>query len=393
MAQTFSIKNYFKKIYSPALVTEFYKQHNITAIFEITEQTSRKNATDYFVDFYNSLSPEEKLNIGKILRDIHVISTKYAPLLFTALLKKHGLPYEVTQIECTSTQDKVLYYYVFHKDIFDEVAFFHSFYNNRGYMLYEAKKVDEATRDLAMSELKREFTRIATKEDDTNTPYFSYQELDNLLYVSMKFQVISDLSIKEHHLRIVYLPDEKEILISYTGTKYERLIFLDTFLRVVCGGGYEAKVESFNLTPFTDMSFDFKQISKDVPLLSWKVKNVTFSFGSEKVKKKIKFTLPSGTHEYGLNQLKTTLSEMRLLSEIKNCTLENINLSFTFPAIEDKNKTILVQAAISSKKTSLCPLFMHERFARSLLKQASIEKGFIEETKSAINDVKKKWEI
>ena len=65
MAQAFSTKNYFKKIYSHELLTEFYKRHNIVAIFEITEQTARKNVLSILNDFYTSLSPAEKIEIEK----------------------------------------------------------------------------------------------------------------------------------------------------------------------------------------------------------------------------------------------------------------------------------------------------------------------------------------
>ena len=62
---SFSTKNYFKKIYAHELLTELYKQHDITAFFEITEQTVRKNVIAILNDFYNSLPPENKIDIQR----------------------------------------------------------------------------------------------------------------------------------------------------------------------------------------------------------------------------------------------------------------------------------------------------------------------------------------
>ena len=140
MAQSFSPKNYFKKIYSHEVLTEYYKRHEITAIFEIVESTPRKNVVGMFMDFYNSLSIEQKFEIEKELALVNSISTKYSPALFSSLLKEKKIA-EEKQIECTSDHDGALYHYMFNREVFDEVLFFHDFYSSRGYMLYEAKEV------------------------------------------------------------------------------------------------------------------------------------------------------------------------------------------------------------------------------------------------------------
>jgi hypothetical protein len=409
MAQAFSTKNYFKKIYSHELLTEFYKRHNIVAIFEITDQTARKSFLTIINDFYASLSPSEKIEIEKELALVNSISTKYAPPLFSSLIKEQGIPNEETEIECTSDHDKVLYRYMFNREIFDEVLFFHDFYSSRGYMLYEAKNVDLVVADLAMTELKKEFTRIINKEERATECDFTYKTLDGVLYLTTIFDGAAVLSAKKdaatgevdrtrtvkklEEIKIVYLPEDEEVLISYTGSKYEKLIFLDTFLRIVCKSGYEGKEESFNLTPFSDETFDFTKTNKGVPLLTWKIKSITLSFGSEKTKKKMRLTLPSSVHEYGLVPLYSTLEELALASQIKNYTIENVALVFSFINALKVDKSILVPCSLSKGKSSLCPLFPYDRLARTLLKQAHIEEGFVKQVKKETEDMTKKWEL
>lgn len=406
---SFSTKNYFKKIYSKDVLVEFYNRHEITAVFEITESTPRKNAIGMFVDFFNTLSPEQKIDIEKEFALIASVSTKYAPALFSSLLKEKKIS-EITQIECDGDHDKVLYHYMFNREVFDEVLFFHDFYSSRGYMLYEAKKVELTAADLAMTELTKEFTRIVNKDDNATEVALTHKTLDGLLYLTMSFDGAPILTAKkdvatgemdrtatrrkEEILKIVYLPEDKEVLVSYTGSKYEKLVFLDTFLRIVCTSGYEGKEESFNLTSFNDETFDFTKTNTKVPLLTWKVRAVTLAFGgNEKQKKKMKLMIPSSPQEYGMSPLKTTLDEIGILSEIKGYRVDNVSLSFSFTNKEKADKSVQVACSLSTTKSSLCPLFPYDRLARTLLKQAHIEQGFIEPAKKKEEDVTKKWEV
>jgi hypothetical protein len=408
MAQSFSPKNYFKKIYAHEVLTEFYKRHDITAIFEIVESTPRKNAVGMFMDFHNSLAASEKIDIEKELALISSISTKYAPMLFSALLKEKNIP-EEKQLECTSDHDSVLYHYMFNREIFDEVLFFHDFYSSRGYMLYEANEVGLKDADFAMTELMREFIRIANKDDNATECDFVHKTLDGLLYLTMTFDGASVLTSKRDAVtgeidktattrkneivKIVYLPKDKEVLISFTGGKYEKLIFLDTFLRIVCKSGYEGKVESFNLSPCKDETFDFAKTNKGIPLLTWKIKSATLSFGNEKTKKKMKLTFPSTIQEYGLTPLHGTLSDLGIASHLQEYTIENVTLSFSFTNSQKPDKSVQAQCSISLTKSSLCPLFPYDRMARTLLKLAHIEQGFVEPAKKEKEDVTKKWEV
>ena len=408
MAQSFSPKNYFKKIYSHEVLTEYYKRHEITAIFEIVESTPRKNVVGMFMDFYNSLSIEQKFEIEKELALVNSISTKYSPALFSSLLKEKKIA-EEKQIGCTSDHDGALYHYMFNREVFDEVLFFHDFYSSRGYMLYEAKEVPLADADFASTELMREFIRIANKEDNATECDFVHKTLDGLLYLTMTFDGASILTAKRDSttgeidktsttrrnevVKIVYLPSDKEVLISYTGGKYEKLIFLDTFLRIVCKSGYEGKVESFNLSSFKDETFDFTKTNKGVPLLTWKIKSATLSFGNEKTKKRMKLTLPSSVQEYGLTPLHGTLDELGISKQLQEYSVENVTLSFSFTNSQKPDKSLQAQCSISLTKSSLCPLFPYDRMARTLLKLAHIEQGFVEPAKKEKDDVAKKWEV
>jgi hypothetical protein len=202
------------------------------------------------------------------------------------------------------------------------------------------------------------------------------------------------LARKKEEVKIVYLPGDKEILISYTGSKNEKCIFLDTFLRIVCKSAYEGKVELFDLAPFSDETFDFSKTNKGVPLLTWKIKAVTLAFGgNEKAKKKMRLMIPSSPQEYGTAPFHSTLEEIGILPKIKEYRVENVALSFSFTDAQKGDKSMQVSTSLSRSKSSLCPLFQYDRYARTLLKLARIEQGFVEPAKKEKDDVSKKWEV
>lgn len=409
MAQSFSVKNYFKKIYTPTLITELYKRHEVEAFFEITDQTSRKNVIAILNDFYASLPPEKKIDIQKELALLQSVSTVHADELFSSLFKERGATKHETTVECTSSHDRALYYYLFHKDIFDEALFLHTFYVKPSYMLYEAKEVDLVAAELKVTELTKEFVRLANKEDRVTECQVESKKLGDFLYLTATFEGEPILTVKKdsvtgdiektktvkkiEEVRIIYMPKDKEILISYTGSKYEKLIFLDTFLRIVCGSGYEGKEESFDLTCFKDQTFDFTKTNKGIPLLNWKIKAVTFSFGNdEKHRKKIRLSLPSSQQENALAPLYSTLEELQLVNNFKTYTIENVALSFSFIDKNKGDKSVTVQTSLSLTKASLCPLFHYHRHARTLCKQAAIERGFVEVVKKEKDEMIKKWQ-
>lgn len=409
MSQSFSPKKYFKKIQTSELLVKFYATHDIVALFEITDKTSRKTVTDILLDFYNSIPLEQKFDIERELTLIHTLSTKYSIPIFISLLKEKKIPHEQKEIECTSDEDKVLYYYLYHKNIFDEVMFFHDFYISRGYMLYEAKQIQVETAEYAITEFTKEFRRILNKEDTITEFDITAKILNGSLFVHIIFEGALELRTeidkvtgeldraktrrKQEDLKIIYIPKDNEILISYTGKRYEKLIFLDTFLRIVCESHYEDKIESFDLSIFKKKDFDFATINKKIPLLAWKVKAVTFSFGnSEKAKKKIRLSLPSSPQENGLNPLFSTLEELKLISQLENFYIENVALSFSFTDKEKSDKSVNVSCSVSLSKSSLFPLFPYDTYARKLLKQSGIYGGFVEKVKKDSVSVEKSLE-
>lgn len=409
MAKSFSVKNYFKKIHTHELLVTLYERHAVVALFEITENTPRKNAVDIMMDFYKTLDPARKIDIEKELTLISTLSTKHAVPLFISLCKEKKLPYEETTVECKTDQDKVLYYYLYHKELFDEVMFFHDFYISRGYMLYEAGEVDLVAAELAVTELTKEFVRIANKEDRVTECDVTAKSLDGIMYLHTTFEGAAELKPKrdkvtgeidrtrtvkkQEEVKIVYLPKDKEVLISYTGSKYEKLVFLDTFLRIICKTGFEDKIETFDLSVFKKQDFDFSKTNKGTPLLTWKIKAITLSFGNgEKAKKRMRLSLPSTVQEYGLNPLFSTLEELELVQKLPHYTIENVALSFSFTDIRKADKSAQVSCTLSHTKSSLCPLFPYDRYTRTLLKGSGVDGGFIENVKKDIEKVTKKWE-
>ncbi len=397
MASTFSARQYFKNIQTPELLTTYYATHGITAIFEVEEDTPRKAVLEMLYDFYKGLDADKKFDIERELAVLDSISIKHTPGLFVSLLKEKKLPYEVTQIECVSVHDKVLYYYLYNKELFEEVLFFFDFYATRGYSLYEAKEVEVADAEFAVTELTREFARIANKNDRVTECDVNARILDGLLYLQATFEGAQKVSPaidretgemdrtrtvrKLEQIHIVYFPKDKEVLISYTGSKHEKLVFLDTFLRIACGGGYEDKVESYSLSVCKNPTFEFPQTDREVGLISWKVKSVTLSFGGEKKKKKIRLSLTSSIQEQGMTPLMSTLKELNVNTYLENFTIEQIAFNFSFVNHEKSDSAINLQYSVSPLKSSLCPLFHYDRLARSLLKQAGIYEGFVENKK------------
>ncbi len=390
MASSFSARQYFKNIQKPELLTQYYATHGITAIFDVEESTPKRVIALMLHDFYKGLEPEKKFEIERELALLDSISIKHTPGLFVALLKEKNLPHEVTQIECETIHDKVLYYYLYNKDLVEEVLFFVDFYTTRGYMTTEAKEVPVADAEYAVTELTREFTRIANKNDRVTECDVTAQTLDGLLYVQAVFEGAPNVSPsidketgevdrkrtvrKLERIHIVYFPNDKEAIISYTGGKEEKLIFLDAFLRIACGGGYEDKVESYDLSVCKNPTFNFPQSDG---LVSWKVKTVTFAFGIDK-KKKMRLSLPSSVQEQGMAPLMTSIRELGFEQRFGSFVVEQIAFSFSFVNREKPESGIIVPCSVTSLKSSLCPLFPYDRLARTMLKQAGIYEGFIE---------------
>lgn len=405
---SFSPKKYFSKIQSADVLVKYYATHDIQAFFEIGEQTPRKTAVDIMLDFYKSLSPEQKYDIERELALVESLSTKHAPEIISKTLVKHGITNHEKEIECKTVHDSVLYYYVYHNDLMDEILFVHDFYTAKGYMLYEAKEVSLDVAELAMTECTREFKRIANKEDRVTECEIDYQVLGDMLYVSGSFDgehlltpgrdaKTGEIDRKKttrklEQIRIIYLPKDKEVLISYTGGKQEKLIFLDTFLRIVCSSGYEDKEQSYDMGFAKISDFDFSKTNKGVPLLTWKIKSIALAFGEGKTKKKIRLSLPSSVQERGFAPLFSVIEEIHLEETFKSAAIENIALSFSFTDAQKPDKSVNVACTLSPTKCSLLPLFHYDRYARALLKQASIDKGFIEKAVKEKEEVTKKWE-
>lgn len=408
MAQSFSPKKYFQKIHTHEVLADFYETHAITAILGITDSTPRKNAVEIMIDFYKSLPPSQKIDIEKELTLISTLSTKHTIPLFNTVFKHKKIAVPETKNECKTDQDRILYYYLHHRDIFDEILFFHDFYSSRGYMLYEAKEVTLESAEFAITELTKEFKRIANKEDRATECILTAKSLDGLLYVHGVFDGVSELNPernketgeldrtktrrRQEEIKIVYFPKDNYVIISYTGSRYEKLIFLDTFLRIVCNSHFEDKLQSCDIHAFKDKHFDFSKTNKSIPLLTWKAKSITLSFGSDKAKKKIKISLPGSSQERGLSSLFTTLEELQLEKNFALYNIENILLSFSFQDIQKPEKSTNISCSLSPNKISLCPLFPYDKYAMTLLKQAGIDTGFVEQIKKDTDKVTKKWE-
>jgi hypothetical protein len=152
------------------------------------------------------------------------------------------------------------------------------------------------------------------------------------------------------------------------------MLFMDTFLRVVTGGGYEEKVEHYDLTPLKNLSLDFTQYNKGTPFIKASIKSVTLSYAEGK--KKLRLSLPTSRDQAGMQALKDTLEELGLTDKFSSFEIVNMTFGFIFQNKEKQDKSVNVNCSISKAKASLCPLFEYERYTKSILKNAGVYEGF-----------------
>jgi hypothetical protein len=249
-------------------------------------------------------------------------------------------------------------------------------------------KQDEV--EMQLSELRREFTRLANKEDNATELDMESAYIDDVLYLETQFQGSYDIGQKldpetgemnRKHIsrrietiRIAYIPNEEIMLIAGNVSKQQKMIFLDTFLRIVCGTGYEAKVETFNLEPLKDLTLDFTTHNKGTPFIKGSIYSATVSYADGK--KKVRLTFPVSRDHTGMQAFKETLEELGLDKKWNSLELTNANFKFIFQNKENIEKSINVAFSLTSQKATLCPLFEYERYAKALLKNAGIYEGF-----------------
>ena len=385
---TFSSKKYFSKIKAPSLFTELARSHGEQVLFDINEQTPRKLAIQMMEDSFKSLPTEARLSVAKDLSFLSSITTPQSASLGKKLFKElEGKEFE-PEVECVTNEDLMLYFFIHHEDISSKLAFLAPFYASKTYLSYEAKKVDKVEAETKLTELSREFTRIANKEDNATEQHMEHLFLENVLHISSTFHEGYDIGQKldeegtdRKHItrrvqtvRIAYIPEEETVLIAGNISKQQKLIFLDTFLRVVTGGGYEGKVESYDLSSLKNLAHDFTLYNKGTPFIKATVKSITLSYADGK--KKLRIALPSHREHTGLQVLEETLNELGLNERYASFDIANIAFGFMFQNKEKQDKAVNVSCSLSSIKASLCPLFEYERYTKSILKNAGIYEGF-----------------
>lgn len=390
MAQSFSTKKYFSKIFTPSLISELAQKHGTQLFFEINDQTPRKLAVQLMEDSIKSLDTEKRLDVLKDLSYVSSITSSHTASLGKKLFKEEtGKDFE-PEVGCVSPHDIVLYIYLRHEEIADRLAFLFPFYSSKSYISYEAKKVERVEVESKITELSREFTRIANKDDNATEQEMENLYLDDILYVESKFQGSYDVQnkidnktgeIDKKHVvrkietvRIAYIPNEEVVLVAGNVSKEQKQIFMDTFLRIVCNGGYEGKVESFDMNPLKNLSLDFVQYNKGTPFIKASIKSVTLSYNEGK--KKMRLALPSSREDSGMQILSETLNELGLEERFKSFEIVNMAFQFMFQNKENPEKAVNVSVSVSPTRATLCPLFEYERYSKQILKNAGIYEGW-----------------
>jgi hypothetical protein len=388
MAQSSSLKKYLPKIHAYPLVAELATTHKAQLLFDISEDTPRKTAIALMEEGIKSLDTEARIGVLKDLSFISSVTTKESARLGRKLFKEMlGKEFE-PEVECSTDEDIMLYLFLRHDEIMEKLAFLSPFYASKGYLSYESKAVGKAVAETKLTELSREFTRIANKEDNATEQSLEHLFLDGILYVSSLFHEGYDIgqSLNEEGtdrkritrrvqtVRIAYLPGEEVVLVAGNVSKHQKLVFLDTFLRVVTGGGYEGKSESYDLSPLKNLAHDFIPYNKGTPFIRASVRSVTLSYAEGK--KKLRIALPSGRQYSGMQSLEETLGELGLTQKFGTFTIANVAFAFLFQNKDKQDKSVNVSCSLSPTKASLCPLFEYERYTKTILKNAGIYEGF-----------------
>ncbi len=393
---TFSLKRYLSKVYTYELLNELFKKHKVTAFFEISDSIPRKAALDIILDTFKGLDIGKRIDIEKELSYVSTFSTAFAASLYKKLLTKELSSTFEPEIECPTDTDMVLYCFLRHRDLLDRVLFLHDFYTSKSYMTYEAPKKEtneEMDFEEKSSELIKDFERLANKDDNATEAKIAFEVLDNILYLSVLFEGRYQVEPKinkesgeldrTHSIRkvervfIAYVRDEGRVLIRGTVGRTALTHFLDSFLRIICVSAYEGKKESYDLSAFKNLSFDFISHNKGTPLLRWKIKTISLSFANGK--KKIRLALPSEQHSVALTPLSETLDDLGMISKYDSFAIDSLSLVFTFADKEREGKSINVSTSLSPKKNGLCPLFPAHNYVRKLLTLTAIDKGFVME--------------
>lgn len=390
MAQSFSTKKYFSKLFAHTLISELAEKHGTQLFFEINDQTPRKLAVQLLDDSIKSLDTATRLEVIKDLSYISSITSTHTASLGKKLFKQEtGKDFE-PEIECASDTDTVLYIFLRHETIADKLAFLYPFYASKSYLSYEAKNKEQPEIETKLTELSREFTRLANKDDNVTEQEMEHLFLDDVLYLESKFQGAYDVEskldaktgeINRRHVtrkiervRIAYLPQEEIMLIAGNVSKPQKMIFMDTFLRIVTDGGYEEKVERYDLAPLKNLSLDFTQFNKGTPFIKASIKSATISYADGK--KKLRLSLPGGREHTNMQALSETLDELDLMEKFGSFDIVNMTFGFMFQNKEQQDKSVNVSCSISPNRASLCPLFPYERYTKAILKNAKIYEGF-----------------
>lgn len=390
MATSFTLKKYVSKLYAHQLLSLLAAKHGEQLFFEINDQTPRKLAVTLMEDSIKALEPEKRLEIVRDLSYVSSITSVHTASLAKKLYKEETAKDFEPEIECVSDHDTVLYFFLRHEAIANKLTFLHPFYASKSYISYEAKNVARDVAETKLTELAREFTRLANKDDNATEQEMEHLFLRDILYVESKFQGSYDIeskldattgeidrkhvSRKIETVRIAYIPEEGVVLIAGNVSKQQKMLFLDTFLRIVTDGGYEGKTEGFNLVPMKNLSLDFTQYNKGTPFIKAVIRSATISYAEGK--KKLRITLPSTREHSGMQALKETLDELGLEQRFSSFDIVNMTFGFMFQNKEKQDKAVNVSCSISPFRASLCPLFEYERYTRAILKNAGIYEGW-----------------
>lgn len=390
MASSFSTKKYLSKVFSHQLISELISNHGAQAFFEINDQTPRKLAVQLMEDSIKSLDTEVRLAVLKDLSFVSSVTSSHTASLGKKLYKQETKKDFEPEVECTSDTDLVLYFFLRHEEVANKLAFLHPFYKSKSYISYEAPNIEATEVDLKLPELHREFTRLANKDDNATEQELEHLFLDDILYLESKFQGSYDVEnkidaktgeIDRKHVtrkidtvRMAYLPQEQVVLVAGTVSKQQKMIFMDTFLRIVCGTGYEEKIETYNLSPLKNLSFDFVEYNKGTPFIKASIKSITLSYTEGK--KKLRIALPSSREHNNMSALSETLHELDLIEKFPSFDVVNMTFGFMFQNKDNPEKGVTVSCSLSPTKATLCPLFEYERYTKQLLKNAGVYEGW-----------------
>jgi len=393
MAKGFVPSAYFKKINTTTLLSEFYQAHSILGFDAIPESTPKKDAVRQMAEFYQNIDPSQRIDLEPVLIKIAKLSTKTGARICTLLATEKGIAMDLSEFVTATAGDKVLYYATNHAELLDETLFLTEFYENKGYYTYPSPHREIIELESKLSSLTNEFETVLRKETRGRFSFIETKVFDNRFHLLLSFEdypkITPSVNFKEGILDrtttmrpvkdvyFIYHPDRNEIDIKYAGSKKERDLCLETFLRINFESQLDTKQHLYDIQMFKDKTFTLTTNGAKGDLLSWRLQSLNLLFTESK--QTLRLIAPKGrAMSDGVDDMWEIIENLHLTDRMGGIELKSVGLMLRFADQTTEKGVLNVNANITSTSCSLGNLSSQERLAKQILKDSGIDLGFVE---------------